>query len=420
MSDASSSSTGLLNINEASVDELMSLPGIGRRRAEKIVAHRERQGPFHSAEELAEVQGIGQGLAGKVAEHVTFEDDDKPYQFFACLPGPFACCQSTVRCVQGSFGSCFGSGTEEALFFPDDEVKTGLSRLLELLRSARRQLDVAVFSISHKDLAAALLDAHRRGVTVRVLTDDMQAKQDNSLVPTLRRTLPVRMDDNEKMHMHHKFVVIDGATLLSGSLNWTHAAVERGNENLVVSQHPALCAEFTQEFRRLWQLFSEKSGPSTAPVGRFSGEVAVLFFPEPSMTNVQMILEELESARRSIEIAVFTLTLDLLVNALIKKHEAGLRVRIITDNRQAEVPGADAARLSKSGLEVRVDRSWYAMHHKFAVVDQKTIVNGSFNWTAQATKGNQEDAIIFRNYSTLASEFTAEFDRLWNSFQPYH
>eukprot|EP00913_Durusdinium_trenchii_P020936 g19672.t1 len=44
----------------------------------------------------------------------------------------------------------------------------------------------------------------------------------------------------------------------------------------------------------------------------------------------------------------------------------GLRVRIITDNRQAEVPGADAARLSKSGLEVRVDRSWYAMHHKFA------------------------------------------------------
>ncbi|CAK9024940.1 unnamed protein product [Durusdinium trenchii] len=66
---------GLFNINEASVDQLMSIPSIGRKRAEKIVAHREQHGPFHSREELMEVYGIGPILSSRISEYVTFQGE---------------------------------------------------------------------------------------------------------------------------------------------------------------------------------------------------------------------------------------------------------------------------------------------------------------------------------------------------------
>ncbi|CAE7312273.1 unnamed protein product [Symbiodinium natans] len=246
----------------------------------------------------------------------------------------------------------------------------------------------------------------------------MQAKEDKSAIPELRRGgLQLRLDASEKFHMHHKFVILDDATLISGSLNWTHAAVERGNENVIISRRPALCRSFALEFERVWAAF-QTGDVAQAPPAEFDGNVATLFFPEPQMKNVGLILAELNGARSSIDLAIFTLTLDTVAETLLQKHRQGLRVRIITDNRQAGVPGADAQRLHQQGLEVRTDRSWYAMHHKFAVIDKRTVINGSFNWTAQATKGNQEDAIIFRDQKGLAASFSAEFERMWQDFKP--
>ncbi|CAE7200377.1 unnamed protein product [Symbiodinium pilosum] len=401
-SDASSSSLpGRLNINDATVAELVSLPGIGRKKAENIVAYREEHGRFESLDDLAAVPGFCRRGVDKVADMVTLDDsgDESGCLASCCYAGAEACGSS---CCAPCTGGCwcltpFSWGdTDEAIFFPDDASGSGLARLLEVLDSARRTLDIAVFSISYKPLAEALVRAHRRGVMVRILSDDMQAKQQNSAVPDLiREGLQLRLDVSEKFHMHHKFVISDDATLISGSLNWTHAAVERGNENVVISRRSALCRRFALEFERVWAAFQD-GNVAKAPPAEFDGNVAALFFPESQMQNVGLILTELQGARSSIEIAIFTLTLDTLTDTLLKKHQQGLRVRIITDNRQAAVPGADAQRLHQAGLEVRTDKSWYAMHHKFAVIDKQTLINGSFNWTAQATKGNQEDAIIFR------------------------
>lgn len=55
------------------------------------------------------------------------------------------------------------------------------------------------------------------------------------------------------------------------------------------------------------------------------------------------------------------------------------------------------------------------MHNKFAVIDRKVLINGSFNWTFQATKFNQENVTVLEN-ETLAAEYAAEFERLWKQF----
>jgi competence protein ComEA len=61
-----STSSGKLNVNTATVEELESLPGIGASRAAAIVEYRNTHGPFQRVEDLVEVSGIGDGILGSI------------------------------------------------------------------------------------------------------------------------------------------------------------------------------------------------------------------------------------------------------------------------------------------------------------------------------------------------------------------
>ena len=54
------------------------------------------------------------------------------------------------------------------------------------------------------------------------------------------------------------------------------------------------------------------------------------------------------------------------------------------------------------------------MHHKFAIIDQKYLINGSFNWTANAAKKNFENIMITTSKS-FVRQFSTLFDQLWNT-----
>ncbi len=55
------------------------------------------------------------------------------------------------------------------------------------------------------------------------------------------------------------------------------------------------------------------------------------------------------------------------------------------------------------------------MHHKFAVIDCSVVVTGSFNWTTQAVKNNQENILFYEN-KELAVKYLEEYNNLWESF----
>lgn len=63
--------SGKVNLNTATVEELMTLPGIGEKRAKAIVADREANGPFRVPEDLTRVDGIGEGILGGLIDLVT-------------------------------------------------------------------------------------------------------------------------------------------------------------------------------------------------------------------------------------------------------------------------------------------------------------------------------------------------------------
>jgi phosphatidylserine/phosphatidylglycerophosphate/cardiolipin synthase-like enzyme len=127
----------------------------------------------------------------------------------------------------------------------------------------------------------------------------------------------------------------------------------------------------------------------------------------------QRIRSLLAQAKRSVEICVFTITDDRLTSAILDAHRRGVSVRIITDNDKAADHGSDADQLQAAGIPLRVDRSEYHMHHKFAVFDGNLLLNGSYNWTRGAAENNEENFVVTSN-RRLLSEFQKVFESLWN------
>lgn len=141
----------------------------------------------------------------------------------------------------------------QAWFAPGDDC---LRRLRELCLGAKRSIDVCVYTISDDRLCEALVDAHLRGVAVRILSDDHKIHDAGSDVLRLRaRGVDVRLDDSV-FHMHHKFALFDGRRLASGSFNWTRSASEGNEENLVVTDDIRLIRAFAGRFERLWAKFA--------------------------------------------------------------------------------------------------------------------------------------------------------------------
>jgi phosphatidylserine/phosphatidylglycerophosphate/cardiolipin synthase-like enzyme len=147
------------------------------------------------------------------------------------------------------------TATHEArVFFSPGEAC--LDAIVRALGEARRSADACVFTITDDRIAQALAEAHRRGVKVRIITDNDKARDEGSDADALAGLgIPVRKDETEA-HMHHKFAVLDGARLLTGSYNWTRSAARNNQENLVLTDDPRLVEAFAREFERLWALFA--------------------------------------------------------------------------------------------------------------------------------------------------------------------
>lgn len=129
------------------------------------------------------------------------------------------------------------------------------------------------------------------------------------------------------------------------------------------------------------------------------------------------IEQAMETALSELLICVFTISDDRLSDAIMAAHRSGLTVRVISDNDKMHDRGSDVERLSQAGVNVRIDRSPEHMHHKFMVIDGRTVMTGSYNWTRSAETRNEEN-IIAVDDPLLATTFSEEFERIWKLAEP--
>lgn len=136
----------------------------------------------------------------------------------------------------------------EVYFSPDDRPA---KRLVALLRGAEKQIVILAYTLTRNDLRDALLDAAQRGVQVTVIFEEERSGDQGGEYESLREAgLDVRLDDNPGL-MHHKVIVIDGEIVALGSFNYTRAADESNDENILILHDAAAAQAFLAEAARM-------------------------------------------------------------------------------------------------------------------------------------------------------------------------
>jgi competence ComEA-like helix-hairpin-helix protein len=384
---------------------------------------------------------------------------------------------------------------------PGDDLEQIIA---DTISTAHTSVDVAVQELRLPKIAAALVARKQAGVSVRVILENTYSRpyssftaaeiakvpererdrynearqlmdrngdgqlsqeeieQGDALVMLDRAQIP-RIDDRADGSagsnlMHHKFVVVDGRTVIVTSANFTTSDIHgdfaqpasRGNaNNLLKIDSPDLATLFSREFAILWG-----DGPGGKPDSRFgvkkpvraaqqvtvgSTLVEVQFSPTGKsvpwdQSSSGLIGKTLSTAKRSIDLALFVFSEQPLVNLLDKIHQNGVEIRALIEPEFAYRPYSEALdmlgiTLAEENCTFQADnRPWQnpimsvgvprlppgdLLHHKFGIVDQDTVITGSHNWTDSANLGNDETVLVLHS-SVVAAHYQREFERLYS------
>jgi phosphatidylserine/phosphatidylglycerophosphate/cardiolipin synthase-like enzyme len=123
------------------------------------------------------------------------------------------------------------------------------------MESTTSTLDLAIREITSLDLAQALVKAKQRGVKVRVIADSKQANMKTSKITYLiQQGIPVKvLGGKEKGVMNHRFAILDGKRVLTGSFDWSEASLKWHYENMLILHESEGVAAYQKEFDRLWR-----------------------------------------------------------------------------------------------------------------------------------------------------------------------
>ena len=144
----------------------------------------------------------------------------------------------------------------ETWFSPQDS--TMRFAVQPLIARAERTIDVSIFFLTNKYTTANLLDAHMRGVKVRVIVDATSAKNGYTKHELLREArIPVKVE-NWGGKMHAKAAVVDGEYLILGSMNWTAAGETTNDENTLILHSRRLAGQYRDWFDELWESIPDR------------------------------------------------------------------------------------------------------------------------------------------------------------------
>ncbi len=317
-----------------------------------------------------------------------------------------------------------GAGWQVYFNEPDESVDRadyagGMdSALADAIDAATDTLDIAVFELNSDPIHAAIARAADRGVNVRIVADDDHGLHDNRN-PHLRDLLQLGIDvrdDSRSGLMHNKFAIIDSEAVWTGSWNFTINGTYRNNNNILVLESAeavyAFQAEFDEMFERT-EFGIRSTDDGVIHFDHAGGDISIIFGPEAD--EISALIAEINDAARSIRFMTFVFSLDELAEAMLNQAASReVSVEGVFENRNSLASWSQLPALHCAGAAVRQDGSRYVLHHKVIIIDDHTVITGSFNFSRSAEKNNDENIVIVRN-AAIAGLYLEEWRRVWDS-----
>lgn len=302
--------------------------------------------------------------------------------------------------------------------YPDRPANrpAGLDRpLTAFINTAQKSVDICIFQLDLPNVVQALIDAHKRGAQVRVVTDIdiLNDSKENPPFKQLQKAGIQVVGGNSDAIMHNKFVVVDGAAVWTGSLNFTASDTYRNNNNAILIQSSRLARNYTATFEKMFidGQFGSARKPGGVTTRLVINGIAVENYFTPEDDATARIVERLKQAKTSIDFMAFSFTDDNIGKTVRDRAKAGVKVRGVFETSDSDSPYSEYGLLKKAGLQVYQDGNPYLMHHKVFILDGQTVILGSFNFSRNANTSNDENLLIIDD-AALAQTFLQEFERV--------
>lgn len=148
-----------------------------------------------------------------------------------------------------------------------------------------------------------------------------------------------------------------------------------------------------------------------------SAQIDVCFRPGPASCS-ERIAAAINAARQSVLIQAYAFTSKPIAEAITEARKRRVNVRALLDreNRSARYSAADF--IAHAGIPVRIDDQVGIAHNKIIVIDGRTVIGGSYNFTTAAEMKNAEN-VLFIDHRCTASRFTENFEERWRLSAPY-
>jgi competence ComEA-like helix-hairpin-helix protein len=128
-----------------------------------------------------------------------------------------------------------------------------------------------------------------------------------------------------------------------------------------------------------------------------------------------IIIRNIDDAKEFINIAMYTFTDREIAQAIIRAKDRGVDIKIYLDRSQVNAKYSKSRYFVNNAIEgIRISSNNYIMHNKFAILDNKIVITGSYNWTASAGERNDENLLVIDD-KNIIEKYQNQFNNLWNN-----
>ncbi len=300
--------------------------------------------------------------------------------------------------------------------------------LVAYINRAKQTVDMAIYNFNLTKIPHALNQAQARGVRVRMVYDGGTTNQSLSYIPDIPKIASPQ--SSAYGIMHNKFVVFDAASsnpedaiVWTGSTNFTTQQVNTDANNVIIIYDQSLAKAYTLEFEEMFGSNGPTPDASAARFGPYKlnntphdfiiGDKYVEAYFSPSDGTDAKIVETINSAESSIEVATMLITRTNIATALQSKYNAQVPTRLLV-NSEGEC-GAALPILKTLGDNFKTDGDASGvMHNKYMLADRVNpasdpiLLTGSHNWSLSADTKNDENTLLIHS-SQLVNIYYREF-----------
>lgn len=274
---------------------------------------------------------------------------------------------------------------------------------LAAIAKAESDIFLIMFSLTDKEIIHALNRKAAMGVRISCVLDVRNPSYvKKQLHPNITYITP-----KEKGLLHQKILVVDNTLLFIGSSNLTRQSL-RMHDNLVVGMYSPLIIQ---------EIIKTIEEPLPSQNKHFMvKEQAFDFYALPNYSvALPKLCHMLSSAKKNLQIAMFTWTHPLITEAVITAKKNGVNVSVAIDYKSSlGASKKTVERLLKAGIPVYRNTGMQLLHHKFALIDDEILINGSTNWTQAAFEKNRDCFFVLFPLNKKEQKF---MQKLWRSIQ---